>query len=351
MLDAARFPHLIDLVFAHADRTALLGLRTASKDFCMRADARFLFHVRVTSATNPWSDPEFWEYALSTPFGRAPLLRTWHDDMGRYIAHLRLWVERAERRAAERAATAQRLGGWEKALGAVRVLELVGTVVPDGVSEFTSLLPSLEVIIFTAAGEEDAADIAPFVYASAPTAVVRTEVDCGSHPTLPLPEVGDDSSFPTRLVLVVECTPRFCWRLGVSVMLGIPLGTRELVIVCARAGVGERVDDDGEVGPLGVLSDMGEVLLHHLPHLEVTVVDVQHAYPGRTEAKAGERRARAELHRLVGSAERNAKINAAFPDWNDDDAHAAVDAIRFLSLEAYCSSVGDAQWGREMGFR
>lgn len=207
MLDVARFPHLVDLVFTHAPREALLALRTASKDFCARADALFLRHIRVTSATNPWSDPEFWEYALSTPLGRPPLLRTWHDDMGRYVAHLGLWVDRAARRAAERTSTAKRLGGWDKGLRPVRVLELVGTVVPDGVGEFTSLLPALEVIVFTAAGEEDAADIAPFVYASAPTAVVRTAVDCGSHPTLPLPEVGDDSEFPTRLVVRSSACP------------------------------------------------------------------------------------------------------------------------------------------------
>ncbi|BEJ17990.1 hypothetical protein CspHIS471_0702670 [Cutaneotrichosporon sp. HIS471] len=350
MLDAERFPHLIDLVFAHADRAALLSLRTASKDFSTHADACFLHHIRVTSATNPWSDPEFWEYAVSTPFGRAPLLRTWHDDMGRYVAHLGLWVDRAARRAAERMVTGERLGGWEKALSTVRVLEMVGTVVPDGVGEFTSLLPNLEVIIFTAAGEEDAADIAPFVYAFAPTVVVRTAVDCGSHPNLPLPEVGDDSSFPTRLVIVVECTPRSCWRLGVSAMLGIPLGTLELIVVCARAGVGEPVDDD-EVEPLGLLTDMGEVIVHHLPHLEVTFVDVEHAYPGRLEVKAGERRARAELHRLVDSAERNAKIDGAFPDWSQADAHVAVDAVRFLSLAAYRASVGDARWAQEMGYQ
>jgi hypothetical protein len=348
MLDAARFPHLVDLVFTHAPREALLALRTASKDFCARADALFLHHIRVTSATNPWSDPEFWEYALSTPLGRPPLLRTWHDDMGRYVAHLGLWVDRAARRAVERTSTAKRLGGWDNGLRPVRVLELVGTVVPDGVGEFTSLLPALEVIVFTAAGEEDAADIAPFVYASAPTAVVRTAVDCGSHPTLPLPEVGDDSEFPTRLVLEIECMPRACWRLGVSAMLGIPLGTRELVVVCARAGPGEPVDED-EVGPLGLLTDMGEVLVHHLPHLEITLVDVEHAYPGRLDAKTGETRVRAELHRLVDNAEPNAKIDAAFPVWTASDAHAAVDTLRFMRLEAYRRSIGEARWAREMG--
>ncbi|CAK9782041.1 hypothetical protein CC85DRAFT_163684 [Cutaneotrichosporon oleaginosum] len=348
MLDAAHFPHLVDLVFAHAESAALLTLRRCSRDFCTRADARLMYHIRVTSATNPWSDPEFWEYALSSPLGRPPLLRTWHDDMGRYVAHLGLWVERAANRAAERTMTAERYGSWEEALRAVRVLELVGTVVPDGVGEFTSLLSCLEVIVFTAAGEEDAADIAPFVYASAPTTVVRSAVDCGSHPSLPLPEVGDDSDCPVRLVLLVDCTPRACWRLGVSALLGIPLGTRVLVIICARTGAGGHVDEE-EVGPLGLLTDMGEVLVHHLPHLQITFVDVAHAYPGSIDAKTGERQARAELHRLVDNADRNAKIDAAFPNWSMTDAHAAVDAVQFVALDAYRKSIGEGQWAKEMG--
>lgn len=351
MLDAARFPHLVDLVFAHAPRSALLSLRLTSKDFCARADARFLHRVRVTSSTNPWCDPEFWEYSLSTPLGRAPLLRTWHDDMGRYIAHLGLWVDRAAKRAEERAAVGRRLSrGWAGALGTIRVLELVGTIVPDGVAEFTSSLSGLEAVIFVAAGEEDTADVAPFAYADAPTAVVRSSVDCGSNPSIPLPEVGDDTAFPTRMVLQVECAPRECWRFGITAMLGIPLGTRELVVVCTRAGAGEAVDED-DVGPLGLLTDMGEVLIQHLPHLEITFVDVGNAYPSFRGHKAElyERRVRAEMHRLVGAAERNAKIDAAFPLWTEVEAHAAVDAARFTTLDAYRGDIGERRWAREMG--
>lgn len=351
MLDAARFPHIVDIIFAHASRPALLALRLASKDFCSRADALFLRRVIVTSATNPWSDPEFWEYAISTPLGRPPLLRAWHDDMGRYVAHLGLWVDRAARRAEERAAVGRRLPrGWAGALGSVRVLELVGTIGPDGVGEFTSSLSGLEVVIFTAAGEEDAADVAPFAYADAPTSVIRSGVDCGSNPTIPLPEVGDDNAFPERMVLVLECTPRECWRYGVTAMLGIPLGTRELVIVCKRAGVGEEVDE-GDVGPLGLLTDLAEVVVQHLPHMEVTLVDLANAFPSfryGEKSEVYERRARAELYRLVGAAERNAKIDAAFPSWTETDAHAAVDTARFLSLEEYRTSIGERRWEHEM---
>lgn len=352
MLDAGRFPHLVDLVFAHAPRDSLLALRLASRDFCARADARFLHRVRVTSSTNPWADPEFWEYTISTPLGRAPLLRAWHDDMGRYIAHLGLWVDRAAKRSTERAAVGRRLErGWAGALGSVRVLELEGTIVPDGVGEFTSSLIGLEAVVFVAAGEEESADVAPFVYADAPTAVVRSEVDCGSYPVIPLPEVGDDRAFPTRMVLQLECTPRACWRYGVTAMLGIPLGTRELVIICTRRGAGEDVDEE-EVGPLGLLTDMGEVIVQHLPHLEITLVDVAHAFPSfggdAAVALRYERRIRDELHRLVGAAERNAKIDTAFPSWTPEDAHTAVDAVRFMTLDAYRHDIGERRWEIEM---
>lgn len=135
-------------------------------------------------------------------------------------------------------------------------------------------------------------------------------------------------------------------------MLGIPLGTRELVIVCTRRGAGEDVDEE-EVGPLGLLTDMGEVIVQHMPHLAITLVDVAHVFPSFSGDKAAapryERRIRDELHRLVGAAERNAKIDAAFPAWTAEDAHTAVNAVRFMSLKAYRLDIGERRWELEMG--
>lgn len=46
-IDAELFPHLIDIIFAHADRAALISLRGVSSAFLKRSDARLFEHIGI----------------------------------------------------------------------------------------------------------------------------------------------------------------------------------------------------------------------------------------------------------------------------------------------------------------
>ncbi|RSH86044.1 uncharacterized protein EHS24_004248 [Apiotrichum porosum] len=75
MLDAACFPHLVDLVFEHALYDSLLALRTASKSFRQAADDRLIEEIIVSRECK---DGESWCYVFH-PYGGVPALMEFNE--------------------------------------------------------------------------------------------------------------------------------------------------------------------------------------------------------------------------------------------------------------------------------
>ncbi|KLT40861.1 hypothetical protein CC85DRAFT_287005 [Cutaneotrichosporon oleaginosum] len=133
------YPHLLDLVLAHASRPVLFAFRATSRSMRVKADALLAYHIVLRErhdATKTYVAP----VTIENPEGRLPLFYLWDeaedDNLGDWpvIAYDRWWAASEE----PDTALAQRAYGARQCLRHTRILDIAGDVDGSRIVELTS---------------------------------------------------------------------------------------------------------------------------------------------------------------------------------------------------------------------